>query len=1110
MKNVDFRQWQKALGTTLSVLLALTLAWASPMGGGFSRASALGVVGADAVPMSDGVSTDGEPGVDDGLQDVETDAVDETTLGEELGDPASAEGFDIEQAVSDARVGETELGEPSGDGSANIEASIARADADEQQKAAEERATDAEELGYVPGEIVVVYEDDASTSDQVDVAEAVGSERDLDPAPFESGDTAAVGISDDITVDTAIEAVEADPAVKYAFPNYIAKSFDEPAASVQSSTVSPLATGDELASRQWYLSAVKAPAAWSALAASGRAIEPVKVAVLDTGASITHPDLKGPIDMSLSGEVVWTDMKTGKVSLKPLRGDGYLNGTDEKPLYSTHGTHVAGIVAAKAGNGGVLGVASGGSTALANKIATVAAIDIFSCLADNSDGSKYASATVGDILYGLAKARDRGCSVVNMSLGFYTEDEDLIAALNEKTTELDGQGVVIVCAAGNDHTTAKTYPAACEATLGVISLSKRGAIPNNSSTYVTKTWESPDGYMRSWYSNYGDWCDVAAPGENIYSTAVLEDSLADGYMEMNGTSMASPMVAAVAALVKAANPDLSAVEVRDILCATATDLHTSQKDDESGWGLVNAEAAVEAALPDPQPEEPGTEVVPEPDVPEEEPPANLAVAKLSLPALAYTGKAQTPSVSVTLGGATLVQGRDYRMTISPTTVKAVGTYSVTIEGQGAYQGMLKGSFKVNAADISSAQIQAIGSQDYTGKAVTPQPKVTWRGMTLAAGTDYTVSYANNVNAGTAKLTITGKGNFTGAKTITFSIVKVDCNVWKTIGGKRYYYGANGQPVKWSQKIDGYWYYFDGSGVMQTGWVTWKADSSKSYFDGNGRALTGWQKLGGKTYYFDPSSGRSLRWEQTIGGARYYFNGASQMQTGWVTWKADKSKSYFGSDGRALTGFQRIGGKTYYFNSSNARSARWSQKIGASWYYFDGASQMQTGWVIWSNDKTKSYFGSDGRALTGFQTIGGKTYYFSPSSGRSLRWSQKIGGSFYYFDGASQMQTGWIAWNNDKTKSYFGSDGRALTGFQKIDGKTYYFCPASGRSLRWGQKIGGSFYYFDGTSLMQTGWVTWKADGARSYFDPKTGRAYVGWHKIGSKNYYFDPLTYKTR
>ena len=63
-----------------------------------------------------------------------------------------------------------------------------------------------------------------------------------------------------------------------------------------------------------------------------------------------------------------------------IGGDGYLNGTDEIPFYSTHGTHVAGIIAAEAGNGGVLGVASGGGTKLANRLVSLSSIDIFSCI----------------------------------------------------------------------------------------------------------------------------------------------------------------------------------------------------------------------------------------------------------------------------------------------------------------------------------------------------------------------------------------------------------------------------------------------------------------------------------------------------------------------------------------------------------------------------------------------------------------------------------------------------------------------------------------------------------------------------------------------------------
>lgn len=79
-------------------------------------------------------------------------------------------------------------------------------------------------------------------------------------------------------------------------------------------------------------------------------------------------------------------------------------------------------------------------------------------------------------------------------------------------------------------------------------------------------------------------------------------------------------------------------------------------------------------------------------------------------------------------------------------------------------------------------------------------------------------------------------------------------------GKTYYYGADGQPVKWEQKIGGHWYYFNGSGVMQTGWVTWSKLGTKSYFNDDGKARTGWHTLWGKRYYFDPATARSLRWE----------------------------------------------------------------------------------------------------------------------------------------------------------------------------------------------------------------------------------------------------------
>ena len=336
------------------------------------------------------------------------------------------------------------------------------------------------------------------------------------------------------------------------------------------------------------------------------------------------------------------------------------------------------------------------------------------------------------------------------------------------------------------------------------------------------------------------------------------------------------------------------------------------------------------------------------------------------------------------------------------------------------------------------------------------------------------------------------------------------NTWAWMNGYAYYYGSDGKAVKWSQKIDGKWYYFDGQCRMQTGWVTWSADGTKSYFqpgeDGKAAALTGWHEMDGEWYYFNPSSGISVRWSQNIGGHWFYFNGSSQMVTGWVTWSAGGAKSYFDpSSGRAWTGWQTIGGSRYYFDPKTGISVRWSQNIGGHWFYFNGSSQMVTGWVTWSAGGAKSYFDpSSGRAWTGWQTIGGSRYYFDPKTGISVRWSQNIDGDWYYFDSDSRMATGLVTWYGDGTKSLYAGNGRRLTGWQSVGGSKYYFDPKTGVSLRWSQKIDGHWYYFSSDSRMVTGWVTW-ADGSKSYFDAN-GRALLEWQVIEGKTYYFDPIS----
>ena len=239
------------------------------------------------------------------------------------------------------------------------------------------------------------------------------------------------------------------------------------------------------------------------------------------------------------------------------------------------------------------------------------------------------------------------------------------------------------------------------------------------------------------------------------------------------------------------------------------------------------------------------------------------------------------------------------------------------------------------------------------------------------------------------------------------------NTWAWVDGRAYYYGADGSAVIWTQRIDGKIYYFNGQHQMHAGWLTWNADSRKSYFnlgsDGKAPALTGWQQLSGKWYYFDPATGKSLRWGQKVKGSDgeehfFYFDGASVMQEGWVTWNADGRKSYFSyGSGRAKTGWQQLSGKWYYFDPATGKSLRWGQRIGGNFFYFNERSEMVEGWVTWNADGRKSYFASgSGRALLGWQTLGGKRYYFDPDTGKSLIGTHVIDGEKYVFGDDSAL------------------------------------------------------------------------------------------------------------
>ncbi len=148
------------------------------------------------------------------------------------------------------------------------------------------------------------------------------------------------------------------------------------------------------------------------------------------------------------------------------------------------------------------------------------------------------------------------------------------------------------------------------------------------------------------------------------------------------------------------------------------------------------------------------------------------LAKVQVKDAVYTGKAITPDVTVTIGSRTLVKGTDYTIKAA-NNVSVSGTPTVTITGCGNYTGTLNETFKITAKDIGSCTIGDIAKQTYTGTGITPEVIVRDGSTTLVKGTDYTVSYANNINVTTstakARVTITGKGNYKGTQNVTFEI-----------------------------------------------------------------------------------------------------------------------------------------------------------------------------------------------------------------------------------------------------------------------------------------------------------------------------------------------------
>lgn len=336
---------------------------------------------------------------------------------------------------------------------------------------------------------------------------------------------------------------------------------------------------DQLWFSQWHyhdpLSGINLPAAWDITFG-----EEVVVAVVDTGIT-NHSDLNSKIlfgadlvsDPAMSNDGDSRDNDPSDPGDWVTVGDPCYNGSFHSS--SWHGTHVAGTIAAKTGNGtGVSGISFNA------KIVPVRVLGKCGGWAsDIADGIKWAA--------GLAVAgvtnNPNPARVINLSLG---GRGSCSAMMQEAVDAANGAGALVVVAAGNSNNNIDFIhysPANCK---GVVTVASTDHLQNRSS-----------------FSNYGDFIDLSAPGGggigvmSTINSGTTSPSTED-YRQMSGTSMSSPHVAGVAALMVGVNPDLSPDQLRQILSDSAAAFDPSSDCDSSicGEGLLDAEAAVMLAM----------------------------------------------------------------------------------------------------------------------------------------------------------------------------------------------------------------------------------------------------------------------------------------------------------------------------------------------------------------------------------------------------------------------------------------------------------------------------------------------------------------------------------
>ena len=553
---------------------------------------------------------------------------------------------------------------------------------------------------------------------------------------------------------------------------------------------------------------------------------PVSVAVVDSGVEDTHPDLEGRVDTTRSVKCSVNGMATQEVN--GWRDEFY------------HGTHVAGIIAANHNGVGIDGIAPNAS--------------IVAIQATNDNRLIYPEYVACAFMW----AASHGVDIVNNSYSmdpwvyWNPTDPEQAAGLEGATRAIryaQGKGLAVIAAAGNegvdidnpsiDNASPTDVPAPTKNRPVAGSIRVPSMLDGVAQVSAVKqaygVVPGRVSLMRADFSNYGTTIDFAAPGDQIYSTAPLL-FYRSGYAVADGTSMATPHVSGVAALIKSIHPEYTGAQVIDLM----------RKQAAANYGLLNAPTdsheyrgaglpiALDAVLKD----------QPQPVIG----PLEYSSDGRTWRSLDGATLAGTVSVRATVSGpvtaARMVAGE--RELASTQGDGAASDTSVTLQADGVDAASLRSpleegplSVRVEASgrnndpradDDTSAQVSftVASDEDRAGRWVGDALGWWWR---FEDGT-YPVSTVRRIDGQLYRFDARGY-MVTG---------------WVKNGGSWYYHGLGGaQATGWVQDA-GSWYYLDDSGAMVTGWLPYAG--SWYYLDGSGAMVTGTRVIEGREYSFD--------------------------------------------------------------------------------------------------------------------------------------------------------------------------------------------------------------------------------------------------------------------